>query len=342
MKKRQRLKETKPGKNRGYFTRPSSSLKFTSTGCCLLNCVLSGGYAQGRIINIVGDKSTGKTLLAIEATANFAAENKKGLIRYNEVEAAFDKLYAKSLGLPLDRVEFAKDCFTVEDVFNDLNKTMDSMGSEPGIYVLDSLDALSDKAELERDMEDGSYNMEKAKKMSQLFRRLTQKTAKKNLTIFIISQVRDNIGVTFGRQTIRTGGRALDFYASQVLYLAQIRILKRTIKGIERPTGVVIRAKCDKNKVGLPFRECDFPIEFGYGIDEVTANVEWLAKVGRLDVLGYAKKDFDKKEKVTRIIRNIKKLEDVEFKEISEQISEATKEVWFEIETRFLPERKKY
>jgi len=307
-----------------------------------LDCVLSGGYALGRIVNIVGDKSTGKTHLAIEATANFASENKKGLIKYNEVEASFDKLYAKSLGLPLDRVEFTENCFTVEDVFKDLNKTMDSMGSEPGIYVLDSLDALSDKAELERDMEEGSYNVEKAKKMSQLLRRIAQKTAKKNLTIFIISQVRDNISISFGRRTIRSGGRALDFYASQVLYLAQIKVLKRTVKGVERPTGIMIRAKCDKNKVGLPFRECDFPIEFGYGIDDVTANVEWLAKVGRLDTLGYVKKDYDKKEKITKIIKDTKELEDNEFKKISKQISEATKEVWSEIETRFLPERKKY
>src|SRR5262249_54440053 len=125
----------------------------------------------------------------------------------------------------------------------------------PGFYILDSLDALSDEAEKARAIDEGTYAMNKAKQMSALFRRLCQEMAQYNCTLAVISQVRDNIGVTFGDAYTRSGGKALDFYCSQIVWLAQTGKIARTVKGIERIVGVDIKAKVKKNKVGLPFRE---------------------------------------------------------------------------------------
>lgn len=320
-----------------YFAAPSRSLEFVSSGCKVLDCVLGGGWVLGRIGNVVGDKSTGKTLLAIEACANFAAAHSRGFIHYREAESAFDKQYAATLGLPVDRVDFGeRPMLTVEDMFEDLSEVLSADRKQPSIYVLDSLDALSDRAELERSMDQGSYGAEKAKKMGQLFRRLVQRLAESRTLVLIVSQERDAIGVTFGRKSTRSGGRALDFYASQILWLAQVQRLKRTIKGVERPTGVKIKAQCSKNKVGLPFRECTFDIRFAYGIDDVAANLEWLESVGRLGDAGLSKGE------VSKVVRGVEQMDSEEAAEMRAGIAEATEKAWYEIETQFLPKRRKY
>jgi len=173
--------------------------------------------------------------------------------------------------------------------------------------------------------------------MSQLFRRLAQQLGNKNVTVMIISQVRDKIGVAFGRKYSRSGGRALDFYASQVIYLAQMSMLKRTIKGVERPIGVEIKAQCTKNKVSLPFRNCQFPIIFGYGVDDIVAGIDWLVEVDHLKTV-----DLKDKAEAQKYKRNLGKLNDDEFRQEWENVSSAVKETWKEIETEFLPKRRKY
>jgi recombination protein RecA len=319
-----------PSEGGAYFA-PPSSVRFFSSGCSLLDCVLGGGgYPVGRIVNIVGDKSTGKTLLAIEACANFAAAYPKGRVRYREVEAAFDPPYAERLGLPLDRVELPSDsCLTVEDLFNDLDAFVSKCGREGGLYIVDSLDALSDKAEMEDDFGKSSYGASKAKDMSKLFRRLNQKVSEHLVTVFIISQVRDKIGVSFGRKTTRSGGRALDFYASQVLYLAHVGRLKRTVRGVERAEGVAIKALCDKNKVGLPFRECEFPILFAFGVDDVTAGLDWLKEVKALDEL---EEDIGRPDK----------LDGRAYAQARRVVAKAVKKGWVELESSFVPSFRKY
>ena len=198
-----------------------------STGCTLLNCVLGGGWAYSRVANIIGDKSTGKTLLAIEACANFALENPTGKIVYVEAEAAFDEDYAESLGLPLGRVEFPDGIDTVEDVFEDLDKRMAE--DVRTLYIIDSFDALSDRDEAKRAIDQGSYGQSKQKKTSELFRRMIQRFKRSNVTLLIISQVRDAIGVAFGDKLKRSGGRALDFYATHALWLAHLGQIKKNL-----------------------------------------------------------------------------------------------------------------
>src|SRR5262245_5922907 len=286
----------KPPTVSNYFVADKPYLQFVSSGCTLLDCALGGGYVLGRITNIVGDKSTAKTALATEALTNFLIQYPKGLAAYRDAEAAFDQHYAEAMGLQIDRVDFGpedKPLSTVEDFTTDLTKflTKAAASGKGGIYVLDSLDSLSDEAEMDRDTGKASYGMAKAKLLSELFRKNARKLADARVLLLIISQVRDNIGAMFGDKHKRSGGRALDFYASQVLYLAPLGTLKSTKNKVQRPYGIEIRAKIRKNKVALPFREVDMEFHFGYGVEDIRACVNWLDEVDRLKDIHISKSD---------------------------------------------------
>lgn len=285
MPRRVRLAKEESIANPGglYFSSAKENIQFIHTGCTLLDLVLGGGWALGRIVNVVGDRSTGKTLVAMEAIANFFRQYQNGDCWYNEAESAFDSDYARALGIPFDRVNYKQDCTTVEELYEHIDAVVFNKkrhASRPGFYIIDSLDALSDKAEMSRGIDEGSFGAAKAKKLSEFFRRTTQRLKTTNTCLMVISQVRDAIGVMFGEKHSRSGGKALDFYVSQALWLANIEALKQEISKIKRQVGVRIRARCKKNKVALPFRECEFNIKFGYGIDDTSASLEFLEKLG--------------------------------------------------------------
>lgn len=310
---------------------------FIHSGCTTLDKALGGGWAERRIANIVGDKSAGKTLLAIEASANFHQKHPKGRILYREAEAAFDKDYARSLGMPIEAVDFGERLDTVEQFFEDLAEAA-KPSKNPTLYVLDSLDAVSDDAELERGLNEPTYGTEKARKISQLFRRLVRDMSSSNLSLIIISQIRSKIGTSYGRKTTRSGGRALDFYASQVVYLSHLGHLNKTIDGVKRPVGLRIAAKVDKNKVGPPLRETEFTLQFGYGIDDLTSCVNWLSEVGKLSDIGVT----TKKGAMTEFIKETNALPDPEYAAKLAEVQEKTRARWDMIETTFLPRRQKY
>jgi recombination protein RecA len=316
-----------------YFTPPSSFDRYSS-GCCLLDCCLGGGWVEN-IVNLVGDKSSGKTLLACEAAANYLRKD-GAEVWYREVEAAFDPAYIAQLGIPVDRFQMSAELFTVEDFFEDLGRLIEQ--GRRGLYILDSLDALSDRAELKRGLDEGTYGANKAKQIGQLFRRLNQKMSRSKITLMLISQVRDKIGVTFGEHHTRSGGRALDFYASQIVWLSQIKMLKRTVRGVERPIGIQVRAKVKKNKAGLPLREIDFPILFNYGVEDVLAGMQWLQEVKSVDVLG-----LDAGE--VKRLSSFKGLGDMaceEYKMYRHLVSKAVRRVWKQVEATFMSKRRKY
>lgn len=311
---------------------------FISSGSTLLDCVLGGGWAEGRVANIVGDKSAGKTLLAIEACANFARNHPPGLIAYREAEAAFDMEYAHSMGMPRG-VDWSEEIRTVEDMDKDLNRWLSARKTfEPNLYVLDSLDALSDQAEAGREIGEASYGTGKAKALSELFRRRIVELREKRCTLIIISQIRDKIGVTFGETKTRSGGRALDFYASQVVWLSEIKKIKRTVTGVDRIVGVEIRARNRKNKIGKPFRETDLTILFNYGVDDHQSMLDWIKKNkgekhlngtnldGYADALRIARKDRDRD-----MLNGIQK-----------ELAGACQARWLEIEQALEPSMSKY
>lgn len=322
-----------------YFSAPKTNIQFIKSGCKLLDLALGGGWAEDRIANVVGDKSTGKTLLCIEACANFAAKYPKGRIRYRESESAFDKGYAAALGMPVDRIDFGPDgkMETVEDLFEDLTRIC-TRAKQKELVIVDSLDALSDRSEMERDIDEGSYGANKAKKMSELFRRLTQKMSDKSVTLIIVSQVRDKIGVTFGAKHSRTGGRALDFYASQVLMLAHLNRIVVTRKGIKRATGVRVLSKVDKNKISLPFREAEFSINFGYGTNDAQACIEWLKQTK-----GFNPKDYGLTlEEAKNVLPVLHDMTGAEEREVMQKLHAMVTDRWYEIESDLMPKRRKY
>lgn len=298
-----------------YFGAPKKNQSFIPSGCTTLDLALGGGWARGRVANIVADKAVGKTLLAIEACANFNIILPKAKIRYREAESAFDDDYAAALGFPVEKVDFGEPIETIEDVFEDLEKVIKGART-PELYIIDSLDALSDRAEMKRKIDDGTFGAGKAKMLSQLFRRQVRGLAEKDITLIVISQIRDNIGAAmFAKKHQRSGGKALDFYSSQIVWLAQIEKLKSTIKGVQRTTGTWVKAQLDKNKVGLPYRSAEFKILFGYGVDDYDACFEFLKEVNKRPP-----------EKDTPI----------------EELRAEVHKRWWEIENDFLPKEPKY
>lgn len=326
-------KEEEESKDNYFLSPKKANLTFIHSGSHLLDCVLGGGWPLGRISNVVGDRSTGKTQIAIEACVNFANLFPTGHIKYHEAEAAFDEGYAETLGMPLDRVEFIQDAATVEELFEALTEEIGLASKDPILYIVDSLDALSDKAEMDRGISEGTFGTQKPKQLSQMFRRLTKKIQKTRMHLMIVSQIRDKIGVTFGARHSRAGGKALDFYASQIIWLTELSKIKKVKNKIERIIGINIRAKCNKNKIGPPFRETEFPIIFSYGIDDFASCLLWLDSVGELKELDLVKKD------IPELLEILKRGEEPE---IATLIKEMTIKKWYEIEATFMPKNKKY
>ena len=321
---------------------PETKVQFFSSGCTVLDLMLGGGWPLGRIFNIVGDRSTGKTLLAIEACANFTRKFPKGRMWYREAESAFDEAYAESIGMPVNKISFIdreKHQFdTVEDFHDDLNKQCEFAQSKggPGLYLLDSLDALTDESELKRGIDEKSYGANKSKKLSELFRRCVRKIEQAEIALGIISQVRANIGVSFGRKTTRSGGKALDFYTSQIIYVSHLETLYRTVMNEKMAYGIRVRVKCDKNKVGQAARECEFPIYFNYGIEDLVASLDFLIRAKCTDEIGMSE------EKTKKVIRNVPYFSNAEYEEHRKAATHAVKLIWHEREDKLRMKRKKY
>ncbi len=344
-----------PSKRVGnYFV--EGGTQFISTGCTVLDCRLAGprepgGWALGRVANVVGDTQVGKTLIAIETCANFHRQFPKGHIWYREAEGAFDVPYAERVGLPVDAVDFGPDGIdsvwdTIEDISEDLDACLAKAekSKQPGLYIIDSLDSISSRAELERKPGEGTYSLEKQKQLGQLFRRMVRRLRAARVTLLVVSQIRENIGVTFGDRYKRVGGKSLDFYASQILWLHHMKRLTTTVRGVERVTAIRIRAKSKKNKVGGDaFGECEFVLRFGYGVDDLEASLGWLKGVGMLDRVGIKDKSAKDQDAAIRdMLQRGLRLDVDESRAQIEHIAGVVRIAWGEVDDRFRPAHRKY
>jgi hypothetical protein len=200
------------------------------------------------------------------------------------------------------------------------------------LYVLDSLDAI--KVSYDPVLDAGYDAAQRAKLFNSMITKMAGPTKRSNLHILIVSQIRENLGAMIGDKHRRAGGKAFDFFASQCIWLSMLGKIEKTIKGYKLPIGIWVKANIKKNKVGNPFRTCEFPVIFNYGIDAAWANLEWLKDVkGGLDDLDIKGTD------ITALAEEIRNTKNVE---LQDKIAKHTKEVWDAIDADFMPRSSKY
>jgi len=235
-----------------------------------------GGYPRGRVVEIYGPESSGKTTLALHAIAE--AQRNGGVAAFIDAEHALDVAYARGVGVETDRLLISQPD-TGEQAL-DITEMLVRSGAVD-LVVIDSVAALTPKAEIEGEMGDQHMGLQ-ARLMSQALRKLTAITHRTGTTLVFINQLRQKIGVTFGNPETTTGGNALKFYASVRIDVRRVG----PIKVSEESVGSRTRAKIVKNKMAVPFKEAEFDIRYGSGVDPVGELIDLGLSRGLIDKSG--------------------------------------------------------
>ena len=285
------------------------------TGSLALNAALGvGGYPRGRIIEIYGPESSGKTTLAIHAIAE--AQKAGGVAAFIDAEHAFDRFYAEKLGVNVNELIISQPD-NGEQALEIADQLIRSSAID--ILIVDSVAALTPKAEIEGDMGDNRVGLQ-TRLMSQALRKLTATISKTNTCCIFINQLREKIGVMFGNPETTTGGNALKFYSSVRLDIRRVT----TLKDGDTPIGNQVRVKVVKNKVAPPFRKAEFEITFGEGISKAGEVVDLGVQYGIIKKSGswfsYGESRLGQgRDAVKKIIKDNPEL----CEEIENQIAEA-------------------
>ncbi|MBP5364795.1 MAG: recombinase RecA [Bacteroidales bacterium] len=294
------------------------SMPVIPTGSMGLDIALGvGGYPRGRIIEIYGPESSGKTTLAIHAIAE--AQKMGGIAAFIDAEHAFDKFYAEKLGVDMDNLLISQPD-NGEQALEIADQLIRSSAID--IIVIDSVAALTPKAEIEGDMGDSKMGLQ-ARLMSQALRKLTATINKTQTTCIFINQLREKLGVMFGNPETTTGGNALKFYASIRLDIRKVT----AIKDGEEVVGSQTRVKVVKNKVAPPFRKAEFEIRYGEGISrvgeilDIATEMEIIKKSGSWFSYGDSKLGQGREAVLSLLKDNVELQQEIETK-IKEKLQE--------------------